>query len=86
MPTSIKGFALGECRAYVVHAFYGCESGCCGHEAILVSPKDDLLEREFIFTHPVFPTESAEEWIRTLVDDFWPGVSIDLPRCEVIDD
>jgi len=39
--------------SYVVHDYFGCESGCCGHRAYLCDANDKLLaESDFQFEHP----------------------------------
>ena len=70
--------------AYVVHDFYGCDSGCCGHRAYLVDADgNQVAHSAFAFDHPYgTPTdEYAIEFCR----NEWPGVDVHLDECQVSD-
>ena len=78
-------------KLIVMHGYYGCDTGCCGHYI-----KGDG-EYHFDFEHPgVFDrglgryvSESEEAFIRRLIDEeFGPdhGHDIDFENSFVVDD
>ena len=48
--TEIPSAKLEGASVRFIHSYYGCESGCCGHEYQVVRG-DDVLYREFDFEH-----------------------------------
>ncbi len=69
-------------RVIVLHRYFGCSSGCCGH-AIEV----DGEEKSFDFEHPYSRTN--EEFIRELVTEKYGAEhvkDIDFENCVISDD
>jgi len=71
--------------AHVIHAYYGCDTGCCGHIAYLRDAKDMIIgDSGFQFTHPY--GEASDTWAIAFCGQFWPNIPVNLARCEVLDD
>ena len=70
--------------AYVVHDFYGCDSGCCGHVVYLCDADEHVIDSHFEFTHPY--EGDMNEFCRDFVESVWPGVECRLDLCEPSDD
>jgi hypothetical protein len=55
----------------VYHAYYGCDTGCCGH---IVSIEEEVKE-QFIFTHP-YEEKDIRAWAKKLalevIENCWP--------------
>jgi hypothetical protein len=51
-------------KVVVYHAFYGCDTGCCGHVVELDG------KEHFSFSH-WWGDEAALEWAKQLVRDVW---------------
>ena len=58
----------------VYHAYYGCDTGCCGH---IVEILDNNLS-QFVFTHPYDRDISHKEWARELVEQ---TIKYNWPEC-----
>jgi hypothetical protein len=62
-------------RVSVVHDYYGCESGCCGHTVIGMDCEGRRIFRHFDFDHPCrehprdFALRLARRWFPTLTED-----------------
>jgi hypothetical protein len=63
--------------AYVVHDYYGCESGCCGHRAYVEDARGNVLDSEFEFLHD---EEQALDMALALAAKW--DVDLDPGRCE----
>ena len=47
------GTPMSASYCYVVHDFYGCDTGCCGHIAYLCDENDNIIaQSDFNFFHP----------------------------------
>jgi hypothetical protein len=69
-------------RITVVHAGYGCDSGCCGHVLVI-----DGIEDRFQFLHPYGedPRAWAEAFLRDQLGDEHVS-DLDWAHCDVRDD
>ncbi len=53
---------------YVRHAYYGCDTGCCGYEVVTGNDSDDEVEVEpFEFGHPWW--DETDEQFNQLCED-----------------
>ena len=73
-------------RVLVLHEYYGCDTGCCGHIVQV-----DGVQKGFQFTHPYTAKtpEDIRQWIIDLVTDECGAdhvKDIDFDNCVVIDD
>ena len=73
-----------DCTARVVHAYYGCDTGCCGHAVEVVDRLGKILERTFIFDHPYGDDHCT--FARNLAEEHAPQARLDLEECSVADD
>ena len=72
--------------SYVVHAYYGCDTGCCGHRAYLCDENDNIIaESHFEFTHPGWK-EPHDAWAKEFCLSLWPDVPVKIEMCEVLKD
>lgn len=70
-------------KVIVYHAYYGCETGCCGHVVSV-----DGEEGEFHFNHPGY-NQPVPEFIRDLVTSELGEEhvkDIDWDNCLVLED
>lgn len=70
-------------RVLVLHSFYGCETGCCGHEIEV----DGEAVGAFDFSHPY--NQSRREFAEQLVRDELGEEHVkdlDWENCIVLDD
>lgn len=69
--------------SYVVHDYYGCDSGCCGATIYLVDENDDVLDSKFEWLHydGLNPTEQENE-MRLDAHHEFPGSEFDYARCD----
>lgn len=70
--------------AYVVHDYYGCESGCCGHNAYLCDKNGNILASEWEFSHPY--SEDDKPFIDNLIRKYWKNITIDYDKCQILND
>ncbi len=72
---------------YIVHGFYGCDTGCCGHEKFAVDEDGRVVHEDWRFKHPY--GIDKDEWAKSELYR-WPDANvespIDLSRCAVMDD
>ncbi len=72
-------------RVRVYHRYYGCDTGCCGHEIEL-----DDGRTEFVFAHPDNnSTEVIKKFAQNLVKTTFGEEHIkdlDWNNCEILDD
>ena len=70
--------------AYVVHDYYGCDSGCCDHSIMLCNSNNKIIERHFEFSHPYGENhqQCAIEWCK----HYWPEVPVNLNECKIIEE
>jgi hypothetical protein len=80
-----------ECRkkaidvyAIVVHAYFGCDTGCCGHAVEVYDRTGENLERHFDFSHPL-STKDKRAFAQELVDEYTPYAPLDWEKCEIQD-
>jgi hypothetical protein len=66
--------------AYIVHDYYGCDTGCCGHRAYLCNEDDEIIDEQFTFAHPY--GISTEEFISSWLKSIWCKIRIDWTKCE----
>lgn len=72
--------------AAVVHSFYGCDSGCCGHRVVGYNCDGIAVEEgRFEFDHPSGESREAfaERMVRAAYGD---SVTVRLDECEILDD
>jgi hypothetical protein len=81
---SKKGNKCNAAYSYVVHDYYGCDSGCCGHNVILCDKDDNELDREWMFSHPYGEDHSV--YAKNLCKKYWPNVEVRLDLCEISND
>jgi hypothetical protein len=69
----------------VLHAYYGCDTGCCGH---ILEIDDEEVEGSFVFSHPddlevlrAYILKHVPKECHESID--WP--SIELVGCAVDD-
>lgn len=70
-------------KIIVVHSYYGCDTGCCGH---VVRFDDQRLD--FSFSHPQ-KGESHSDFVKRIVTAHCGAehvADIDFEKCVVIDD
>lgn len=79
-----RGTAHHVVSAHVVHGYYGCDTGCCGHRVIGVDCKGVKVFDEFDFSHPW--SDEKETWARSFADKHLPGVPLDFAKCEITTD
>ena len=75
-------------RAIVEHAYRGCDSGCCGHEARAFDAQDKEVcgNSTFEFDHPwIGDDASKRKWAEMFAAEYFPGVPLDWGDCEVLD-
>jgi len=72
-------------KVYVVHAGYGCDTGCCGHRAVAEDSQGHECAAQFEFDHPSY-SDDFHTWARSFANHAFPGVPLDWEGCEVIDD
>ena len=77
-------------QIYVVHDYYGCDTGCCGHSVMLTNPLGET-RRFFHFDHPYL--ERDHVFIKRLIKDTFNELNIDLnfdlidyESCELLED
>ena len=71
---------------YVVHAGYGCDTGCCGHSVYGGNSRHDEVCHRFEFSHPNRCDGDLIRWARDIAAQVFPNVRFDEARCEVLDD
>lgn len=67
----------------VVHTYYGCDSGCCGHTAMVMDEKDSMVDSEFEFAHMDKETTKEQFWdgiASNLKNEY--KVEVDYSKCE----
>lgn len=69
---------------YVVHDYYGCDSGCCGHRAYLCDAAGNILEEQWAFIHPY--GAEKDSWAAEYCGGIWPGIEVRLSECAVSED
>jgi len=73
-------------KILVMHSYYGCETGCCGH---VLEIDEEEVSGSFDFDHP--PADRgrwrawAEEKIREVLGEDHVA-DLDWENCEIIDD
>ena len=72
-------------KSYVVHDYYGCDTGCCGHSVIGLDEQGHEIFREFEFAHPWSSDtpEGRSSWARDLARTHLPDVAYDDHLSEV---
>lgn len=70
---------------YVVHDYYGCDTGCCGHIGYLCDDNNEILDEHFVFVHN-YLHEDNNKWIQEFLSDIWPKIPIHYNKCNVGDD
>lgn len=76
-------------KVRVLHAYYGCDTGCCGHFIEMEDSDGKITESSFEFTHPY--GEDFKEWAtkfaQEVVKDKFPNCyeSIDWDTLEFRD-
>ncbi len=78
-------------KAYVVHDFYGCDTGCDGHSVIIINNRNQTF-RYFRFESP-YDDEDHTSFINRLIKDQFSEIGltlnfdlIDYESCVVFDD
>lgn len=80
----------------LVHTSYGCDTGCCGHQWMLIGEGGEELASQFSFSHPnlyVGKTDAERDalkadYIRDMGHDAAAhfGVPINYEESEAVDD
>ena len=77
-------------KIYVVHDFYGCDTGCCGHQVTVINTRGEKLSF-FHFDHPYY--ESDKSFIKRMIKDTFNSQHleldfdlIDYESCELSED
>jgi hypothetical protein len=73
---AIDGYAI------VVHAYYGCDTGCCGHAVETYDRLGRKLERTFDFSHP-YGQDDYHEFARSLAAIHAPGFPLRWEECDI---
>lgn len=68
-------------KCYVVHRFYGCESGCEGHVVLIEDARGESEETGKF--HFMWPDGGQEKWARDLAASEAPGVPFSWPDCAI---
>ena len=58
---------------YVVHDFYGCDTGCCGHKSVAVDSDGDVVHSTFHFDHPSYEDDRLK-WASDLSQEDFPQI------------
>ena len=63
----------------VLHTYYGCETGCCGH---ILEVDDEELEGSFEFGHPTDRDELRDYILEHIPKEChdsidWPSIEVD---------
>ncbi len=75
-------------KILVVHSYYGCDTGCCGH---VIQIDGSEIRKSFDFTHPPYPQteklwlEWAQDFVREQCGEEHV-VDLDWENCSLIDD
>jgi len=69
-------------KVYVVHRFFGCDTGCEGHTAIAEDAEGNICESKFEFDAPY--GESHKEFAKEFARSHFPGVPLDYGQCRVV--
>lgn len=85
-PCSWYDHAREASAVRVVHAHYGCDTGCCGHEVQGLDAGGNICSRSFAFSHPY--GEPKETFVTHLAREFYPNesVAILMQESEAIDE
>jgi hypothetical protein len=80
-------YDLTKCKAYVVHEYYGCDTGCCGHKGYLRDENGLIVDwTDFSFAHPYdMSDENKRRFVESMVGR-WSDVEVDWERCELYED
>ncbi len=77
-------------KVYVVHDYYGCDTGCCGHSTIIITTRGEECSY-FEFDHPYGETYNL--FIKRMIIETSQKVGfkidfnyVDYESCEVLDD
>lgn len=86
-------------RVVVLHSYFGCDTGCCGHAVYLCAPGQDAedgdeVPRSFVFGHPYskgtkLTVKDAKQFARGLVECTLGAEHIkdlDWEHCEIYED
>lgn len=74
-------------KIIVCHAYYGCDTGCCGH---ILKVDGEQISNSFTFSHPYIGTiGDAREFAEDMVREHFGEEHIkdlDWENCVVLDD
>ena len=89
-PLPLPVVYTGGTLVTVSHGFYGCESGCCGHEICLWNAQGHVLQTHFAHVHPygldTYTADQRKDFIVDLAHDSFPDVPIAFDCCQLLDD
>jgi hypothetical protein len=71
-------------KVYVVHAFYGCDTGCCGHIVVAQDAQGNECQGGFEFMHPY--EDDPQTWAQSLANHEFPGVEFSWEDCAINED
>ncbi len=74
-------------KIFITHAWYGCESGCCGH--IIEVDSDGFVTEQggFVFSHAE-DKASVKKWAEEIISDYLGPEHVkdlDWDRCQIWD-
>ena len=79
----VRGEGCARCveTVYVRHAYYGCDSGCDGHEVVGLDSRGNEVYCSFEFDRPY--DDDPETWARSLADAHCRGAKFDALRSTI---
>ena len=72
-------------KVRVVHDFYGCDSGCCGHKAIAEDATGNECKGSLEFYHPG-EGQSDRDFAAEFASEDFAGIPLDFEECEIRSD
>lgn len=76
----------------VLHGYYGCDTGCCGHFVELEDSDGKVTESSFDFSHPYgddfkeWATNLAQEYVRKKHPDCYDSIDWDTIEYKDVSD
>ncbi len=71
-------------KVYVVHDYYGCDTGCCGHKAVAEDGEGNVCQSNtFNFSHSY--DQDHEEFAKALAAEHFPDIPFSWADCNVVE-